>query len=254
MKKRICSSLVLLMCLSVMTGCEFGEFKARSTEDDTSDIVYEYSTEDTTEDTSQDVLIVDATNNNASSNSQLDYLYNLLEQDQDNDGKAVEWDGDSAKIIDDELDQPDIDDGRAGEYASYDYKVDKLIRCSYREGFTLDEVDESEPDKCHFTDGNIEIFVTPIDYASEESSFSNDVNYKEMQLNLKDDVTKYYETHKSFFGLKDIDGTTKAGYVLIFKSNLADRSYKIEVYGTGNMTDVAIVAYAFINEFDVDFY
>lgn len=62
---------------------------------------------------------------------------------------------------------------------------------------------------------------------------------------------KHFRDYKTYVGVKEIDETKKAGFVLLFEndSEIADRSYKVEVYGMGNMNRIKKVALTVMNSF-----
>ena len=189
------------------------------------------------------------------SKNPVENLYSLLMEDEAGDKRSVNWDGESATMIDDELDSFDIVDGRSVSEGSKTYTVDMLIECVYPADFEQVDVDENEPDKCHFISKDDEIYVQQISYADEISRFKDDDNYIEIDsLGIREDMLKYFKDYKTFVGIKEINGVKKAGYVLLFESALADRSYKIEVYGLGNMSIITQEALFVMNQFWVLFY
>ena len=166
----------------------------------------------------------------------------------------MEWDGKTAKMVKDELDA-DVEDGRYVSEGYNTYTADQLMECDYPIGYEQIDLDEKQPDHCHFINGDREIMIQQISYTDEVDQFEKDENYHIYDgLWLRDDVTEYFKNFKTYVGIKERKGVKKAGYVLLFESNLADRSYKIEVYGIGNMSDIAIDAYFVMNHFDVVWY
>lgn len=188
------------------------------------------------------------------SDNQLEELYKLLQEDKSGDKKCVKWDGNRASTEEDELDSNDIVDGRSFSSGTKSYRVEKLIECYYPNDYEQVDIDEEYPDNCHFTNGSRDIFVSQIQYSDEIAQFDNDENYREEIINLREDRTKYFKNFKTYIGLKEIDGTKKAGFVLLFESDLADRSYKIEVYGLGNVNSIKAEAISVMNKFDVLWY
>ncbi len=223
--------LLLITCLFI-TGCQ-------------SKSVETFNKAVDTETTTDAVDIVSSTNT----------FFFLLMQDKAGDKRSVNWDGESASIIDDAFDSFDIEDGRSVSEGSKTYTADMLIECVYPADFEQMNIDEHEPDNCHFSSKDDDIFVQQISYSDELDVFMNDDNYKAIDLiGLREDRLKYLENYKTFVGIKEINGVKKAGYVLLFKSALADRSYKIEVYGLGNMSNINQEALFVMNAFEVLWY
>ena len=186
--------------------------------------------------------------------SDTDKLYALLMEDEEWDQKGVEWDGKVARMVKDKLDA-DVEDGRYVSEGYNTYTADQLIECSYPIGYEQIDLDEEQPDHCHFINGDCEIIIQQISYTDEVDQFEKNENYYIYdRVKLRDDITEYFKDFKTYVGIKELKGVKKAGYVLLFKSNLVDRSYKIEVYGLGNMSDIAIDAFFVMNHFDVVWY
>lgn len=192
---------------------------------------------------------------NEDSSDPLATLYGMIQEDAAGDGKSVIWDGESAVTEDDAQDAAGVDDGGYGFETFDSYVADQLIECVYPTGFEQVSVDAAQPDKCHFAKDDDELFVSPVDYEAETALYDGDDNYIEIDnMGLREDTTKYFTNYKTYFGMKELGGVTKAGYVLIFESNLADRSYKVEVYGLNNMSAVKVEALEIMNQFEVLFY
>ncbi len=187
--------------------------------------------------------------------SDAEKLQALLEEDEDNDRKAVYWDGTDSSSEEDEEDDPEISDGRSGPGTYQTYLAEQLIECIYPEEYEQINQDPDQPDSCHFVKGDTEIFVSPISYTEEKAGLEEDENYVETDsFRPSENATKYFENYATFVGIREIDGVKKAGFVLILESNLAQRSYKIETYGLGNMTEIAMAEVFVVNGFDVKFY
>jgi len=106
-----------------------------------------------------------------------------------------------------------------------------------------------------FISNDDEIYVQQISYADETSILKEDDNYIEIDsLGIREDRLKYFKDYKTFVGIKEINGKKKAGFVLLFESALADRSYMIEVYGLGNMSIINQEALFVIDHFEVLWY
>lgn len=182
-------------------------------------------------------------------------LYSFLIENKKGDGKSVFWDGKEAVLKEDNLDFDNIVDGRSVSEGPEKYTVDKLIECTYPVGFELVEIDEARPDCCRLTKGKNEIIVSRVDYEEEINQIDEDQRYIEIDfMGIQENRIKYFKNFKTYIGICELSGEEKAGYILVFESKLADRSYKIEVYGIGNMSELKSEALEVMNGFDVLFY
>lgn len=184
----------------------------------------------------------------------IDTFFKLMDEDKVGDKKSVYWDGNAATMVDDEFDDPDIVDFPMLIKGSKNYRVDKLIECIYPETFELVDIDSDQLDKCHFIDEEheLEIFIQQIDYGHEVKSCDSNLDYKKTDKSiLADYQTCYFKKYKLYIGIKEINEIKKAGYVLLFESDLADRSYMIEVYGLGDMEVIKENALFVMNGFHV---
>ncbi len=182
-------------------------------------------------------------------------LYSLLKESKKGDGKSVYWDGKEAAISEDNLDLDNILDGRSVSEGIEKYTADKLIECNYLIGFTQVDIAESHPDCCHFVNGKDEILINRVNYVEEVAHIDEDDNYMEIDfMGIRENRMKYFKNYKTYLGISELSGEKKAGFTLVFESELADRSYKIEVYGIGNMSELKSEALEVMNGFDVLFY
>ena len=181
-------------------------------------------------------------------------ILDLISEDKNGDGKSVYWDGKSASFEDDEFDSTEINDGRNSVSGEKVYTADELIECRYPDEFEMKEISEQARDECHLISGDDEIFFRQINYDKAVVEYDNDVDYIELDKSqLSEHQTKYFTSYKLYFGTKEFDGVDKAGYVLIFDSNLDDRDYVIECFGLGNMDVLKEKAFYVMNRFEVLF-
>lgn len=194
---------------------------------------------------------------NEPNDDQIANFLKLMKDDKIGDGSTVRWDNGIALSAEDELDSIEMNDGYVGVTESKIYKSDLCISCVYPSEFTLEPVDESVPGKLHLINekNNEEIFVEQINYYETIERLDNDSNYLEInQFMLSEHQTKYFKDYKLYTGIKEFDAVKKAGFVLVFDSDLDDRAYIIEVYGQGSMNLLWIKACFVMNRFDVLFY
>lgn len=182
-------------------------------------------------------------------------FFELVKNSEAGDGKGINWDGNKASVIDDEMNSFDIDDGGYVSENPPKYREEMLIEFRYPEGFKQVDVNPDELDNCHFTDGDDEIIVKQINYEEMAAAIENSDDYKQTDsVHIQDYRSKYFDKYMLYVGLKDFDGITKAGYTLIFKSALDDRSYIVEVYGLGNINSIKAEAALVMNSIDVLWY
>ena len=100
-----------------------------------------------------------------------------------------------------------------------------------------------------------EIFIERINYSETVKAFDNNPNYVEIDgTQLSEHQTKYFKSYKLYSGIKEMNAEKKAGFVLVFDSELDERAYMIEVYGQGNMNLLRIKAFFVMNNLEVLFY
>lgn len=182
-------------------------------------------------------------------------FFELVTNAKAGDKKAVYWDGSKASVVDDEMNSFDIDDGRNVSENPQTYREEMLIEVKYPEDFKQVDINPEELDNCHFTDGDCEIIVKQIDYEEMATAIENNDDYMQTDLvHIQDYRSKYFDKYMLCVGLKDFDGITKAGFTLIFKSALDERSYIVEVYGLGNINIISDVSALVMNSIDVLWY
>lgn len=186
----------------------------------------------------------------------VDQINELIKSDRMGDKKEVYWDGTSATLIEDELDQQGIQDGQIIESLDM-FLADELIVFQYPHNYIQTDADDSNPDKCHLLKGDSDIYVSRVDYLNEKALLDSDENYIETDtLVLREDCTSQYKQHNIYLGTKELNGVNKVGYVLIFENDneLAPRNYKVEVYGLGSLSYIRKLALTVMNSFSVIWY
>ncbi len=186
----------------------------------------------------------------------VEQINELLKSDKLGDKKEVYWDGTSATLTDDEFDQQGIQDGQVIESLDM-FIADELIVFQYPHSYIQTDSDDSNPDKCHLSKGDSDIFVSRIDYLNEKALLDSDENYIETDtLVLQEDIADQYKQHNIYIGTKELNGVNKVGYVLIFENDneLAPRNYKVEVYGQGSLSYIRELAATVMNSFSVIWY
>ena len=184
----------------------------------------------------------------------VEILNKYLNEDQLKDEKSVYWNGASAeiKVNENDKDRTGMDDGQIIEAVEH-YRAKELISFRYPVGYELNVIDDRS-DKCHLVGDDTEIFISPIDYEEEVKKIDEDENYVVTEsLVISEDRLETYKNYKTYVGIKEINDTKKGGFVLLFEngSENAHRSYRVEVYGIGNMDYVKVVAGTVINHFRV---
>lgn len=180
-------------------------------------------------------------------------LCSLINEDKKGDKKSVYWDGTSAKIRENNDDANDRDDGKYIE-AIKPYKAEDLIAFNYPMGLEQVDIIDDQPDICHFTGKNVDIFICPIDYEEESERLDESVNYSVLEsMGIREDTLYFFKDYKTYVGIKKLNESEEAGFALLFinDSEIANRSYKVEVYGMGNMDYVKEVALTVMNSFRV---
>lgn len=195
--------------------------------------------------------------NNTDATEQIVKFLELMKSDKVGDETAVIWENESAFPIEDRLDSSEINDGYVGVTEATIYRADLCIACEYPSEFVPDDVDENVPDKLHLVNekDKEEIFIERINYSETVKAFDNNPNYVEIDgTQLSEHQTKYFKSYKLYSGIKEMNAEKKAGFVLVFDSELDERAYMIEVYGQGNMNLLRIKAFFVMNNFEVLFY
>jgi len=229
---------IIVMMVLLLTGCGQGHLNQEINNREEVVMTEDKQMEEEMQNTPQE-------QNTAQKQNAAEELNSLLQDVETLDGKTLMWDGEKAAIVED----PNTSEG---ESCIQDYEAEGLISFSYPEDYQQVEKDEQNPDHCHFSGSDTEILTEQIDYEEEVGQFDADENFRACdKLWIREDRKSRFKNHKTYIGVREFDGVKKAGFVFLFESASTDRSYKIEVYGLGDVLEVRLVAYGVVNTFSV---
>ena len=174
-------------------------------------------------------------------------LHTLLEQDREGNKKSVYWDGKEASLIADELDSKFITDGRG--WGSYS-KVDILneYEFSYYDNEKPFNIVSDDTTNYILESENQRIIISEIDYNTEKEQLDNNNNFRQTdKLKIREDVVYLFEEYETYSCTVD----NYAGYTILIKSKLNNKSYNITCVGIGMLPDIKLQAQEILNSFDV---
>lgn len=187
--------------------------------------------------------------------SPAEYLNVLIHEEKDGDGKSVYWDGEKASVKEDPYDVKDMDDGRFTIEGKQTVSIPQVYQFEYPDSLQNAVVEKDSEEFYHITAQDFDICIELIDYDEREKILNDEDNYEIVEDEiLSKNQTKYFKRYALYRGVVDADGKDYAGFVLIFESGLADRSYQISCSGIGYMKDIQINSTYIMNHFDVLFY
>lgn len=183
------------------------------------------------------------------------HLNVLIKEEEDGDGESVFWDGEKAFVKNDPYDEKDIDDGRFVIEGKKTVLMPQVYQLEYPDSLQNDIVEKDSEEYCHITAEDFDICIELIDYEDRKKVLDNNHNCEIVKEEiLSKNQTKYFKRYEVYSGIIDADGKNYAGFILIFESELADRSYQITCSGIGYMKDIQKNAIYIMNHFDVLFY
>lgn len=182
-------------------------------------------------------------------NNEFDEFFKLMENDKEYDEKGVFWDGISAKMIKDELDNKYILDGRYGSRMAPE--------TIYLKGFSI-KIDTYNNDYKIISNSetSIELETEKSDkdfkvYCKTEllnDSFENVCNQLNNKENIKfvSDELKYSTWYgikqvKVYLGILDINDEKLAGKTYVIEDD-DNNVYQITYAGLGNMNDILMLS------------
>ena len=168
-------------------------------------------------------------------------FFELMDKDKPNNEQSVFWDGTEARMIDDDQDSKDVDDGRYYRGCVY---LEKELWSTNIYGMEGRQEVENTEKHVLFKGASWQFEVTMID------NFDEGVAKLESEDNLRlcsEDIGE-----KTFLGIRDINGRRYAGYATI-KDDLFGHVYEISYFGTGNMEDIGVMASQVKNQFTINF-
>lgn len=197
----------------------------------------------------------DGTMNKDTELSQIENFHKLMNEDAGGDRKGVFWDGESASVVDDELDQSDIDDGRNVFTGATTVKLPLNFEYSYPNELEDVTVVNDDAKDYHVNAKDYDIRIELVDYNNAVEKMAVNDNYIEIDKSaLSANQTKYFDDYHLYRGIVNTANGDYAGYVLLFESNLADRQYKISCSGLGLVERIRMTAFYIMNHFEVLFY
>lgn len=197
----------------------------------------------------------DGTMNKNTERSHIENFHQLMKEDVAGDGKGVYWDGESASVIDDELDQSDIDDGRNVFTDATTVKLPLIFEYSYPNELEDVTVVNDDAKDYHVTAKDYDIRIELVDYNNAVEKMAENDNFTEIDKSaLSANQTKYFDDYYLYRGIVNTANGDYAGYVLLFESNLDDRQYKITCSGLGLVERIRMTAFYIMNHFEVLFY
>lgn len=167
------------------------------------------------------------------------YFQRCIEADLPFDEHSVFWNGESASIIEDELDTKET----AGD--RYSYWNTKLY-VSGDKMWSFYYIDLKDDPETIVQDDSFTL-ISDIEYIkAQKADFKEECLILEESeyMNSFDDETldniasrSEFQSFRYAYGLKTIEDITYAGYTAVFTSKYGD-SYKIDYYGIGNMENI----------------
>ena len=174
----------------------------------------------------------------------IENFHKLTKEDIIGDRKGVYWDGESASVVEDELDQSDIDDGRNVFSGATTVKLPLIFEYSYPNDLEDVTVVNDDAKDYHVTAKDYDIRIELVDYNSAVEKMAENDNFIEIDKSaLSVNQTKYFDDYHLYRGIVNTEQGDYAGYVLIFESNLDDRQYKITCSGLGLVERIRMTAF-----------
>lgn len=162
------------------------------------------------------------------SSSEFENFKTLISEEEKNNKQGVNWDGKSASIVTDELDDTNVLDGRSGEFYyefietdSYTIRVKSTLLNGSKETFDGDNY-KLKGDDWVFT-------VRAVDLESEVYELSNNTTMFEVAT----DLLEYYEEAYLYCGINE---DSYAGYTMLVRHG--SKSFRLDYYGLGIMEEI----------------
>lgn len=190
-------------------------------------------------------------------NDQVDILQ-VIAEDKEFDGKSVIWDGEKVQVVDDELDNRNVMDGRYGEF--------EFVTLKTKLGFDLvlpntgHNSDLFLADKYPVIDTDDEYNIeTPGRFLSIKRESIDSFNQKEAELlsdqeliESSNEAINSEMEHKLFTGIiNTTSGEDMIGFLLLIPGE--DSVYLFRYAGIGNYSDIRVEAFntmrRFLNQF-----